>query len=193
MGNYVGKIVQDVLTMIYQYTGISVIVALLFLNVWKQAEESSWRKVAKSLLGQLKEKKWQKRLLLTLYVVFVMQRTLFNRSPWGNPLGNVLGAWGLIVDGNPNLEMYENILLFLPFYPLFKMGNIDKKTNFLREMGPIGVLVIPFIASLIIEIIQLLTRVGTFQLSDLFYNTLGGFIGGLIYWCGYKLTHRKQD
>lgn len=188
-----GKIVQDVLTMIYQYTGISVIVALLFLNVWKQAEESSWRKVAKSLLGQLKEKKWQKRLLLTLYVVFVMQRTLFNRSPWGNPLGNVLGAWGLIVDGNPNLEMYENILLFLPFYPLFKMGNIDKKTNFLREMGPIGVLVIPFIASLIIEIIQLLTRVGTFQLSDLFYNTLGGFIGGLIYWCGYKLTHRKQD
>ena len=29
--------------------------------------------------------------------------------------------------------------------------------------------------------LQLLLRLGTFQLSDIFYNTVGGIIGGLIY------------
>ena len=49
-----------------------------------------------------------------------------------------------------------------------------------------------FAFSLSIEFLQLFLRLGTFQLSDLFYNTLGGLIGGLIYWCGYKITHRNK-
>ena len=40
---------------------------------------------------------------------------------------------------------------------------------------------ITFIFSISIEILQLLLRLGTFQLSDIFYNTVGGMIGGLIY------------
>lgn len=30
-------------------------------------------------------------------------------------------------------------------------------------------------------------RLGTFQLSDLCYNTLGGAIGGVLYWMGWKV------
>ena len=33
-----------------------------------------------------------------------------------------------------------------------------------------------------IEMLQLLLRLGTFQLSDIFYNTVGGVLGGLIYY-----------
>ena len=33
-----------------------------------------------------------------------------------------------------------------------------------------------------IETLQLLLRLGTFQLSDIFYNTVGGVIGGLMYY-----------
>ena len=33
-----------------------------------------------------------------------------------------------------------------------------------------------------IEMLQLFLRLGTFQLSDLFYNTVGGMIGGLMYY-----------
>ena len=29
--------------------------------------------------------------------------------------------------------------------------------------------------------LQLLLRLGTFQLSDIFYNTVGGVVGGLMY------------
>lgn len=192
MTNYIGRIVQDLLTMIYEYAGISVIVAVVFLIVWQYAEKSSWREIGRNLIQQLQEKNWQKRLLVVLYIVFVMQRTLFNRSPWGNPLGNVLGPWGFVVDGNPNYEMYENILLFLPFYPLLKISGVDKIIGHFNRLKIWGVVLIPFEMSLIIEVIQLMTRAGTIQLSDICYNTFGGLIGGLIYWCGYKLTHRNK-
>lgn len=37
--------------------------------------------------------------------------------------------------------------------------------------------------------LQLFLRLGTWQLSDLFFNTLGGFIGGFIYWSVYRIKH----
>ena len=40
---------------------------------------------------------------------------------------------------------------------------------------------IAFIFSISIEMLQLFLRLGTFQLSDLFYNTVGGLLGGLMY------------
>ena len=39
-----------------------------------------------------------------------------------------------------------------------------------------------FIFSIVIEVLQLLLRLGTFQLSDIFYNTVGGVVGGVCYW-----------
>ena len=49
---------------------------------------------------------------------------------------------------------------------------------------------IAFIFSISIEILQLLLRLGTFQLSDIFYNTVGGMIGGLIYCAVMKARKR---
>ena len=48
---------------------------------------------------------------------------------------------------------------------------------------------IAFIFSISIEVLQLFLRLGTFQLSDLFYNTVGGMIGGLMY---YGITKAKK-
>ena len=44
-----------------------------------------------------------------------------------------------------------------------------------------------FIFSISIEMVQLLLRIGTFQLSDIFYNTLGGVLGGLMYYVLMKV------
>lgn len=49
---------------------------------------------------------------------------------------------------------------------------------------------IAFIFSISIEMLQLLLRLGTFQLSDIFYNTVGGMIGGLIYCAVMKARKR---
>ena len=45
---------------------------------------------------------------------------------------------------------------------------------------------IAFIFSISIEMLQLLLRLGTFQLSDIFYNTVGGVLGGLVYYVAMK-------
>ena len=45
---------------------------------------------------------------------------------------------------------------------------------------------IAFIFSVSIEMLQLLLRLGTFQLSDIFYNTVGGVLGGLVYYVTMK-------
>lgn len=50
----------------------------------------------------------------------------------------------------------------------------------MRQSGKIA-----FIFSVSIEMLQLLLRLGTFQLSDIFYNTVGGVLGGVCY-CGIK-------
>ena len=46
--------------------------------------------------------------------------------------------------------------------------------------------------SFMIEFAQLLFHLGTFQISDLTYNTLGGAVGGVIYCIGYKIISRKK-
>lgn len=42
----------------------------------------------------------------------------------------------------------------------------------------------------LIEMLQLLLRLGTFQLSDIFYNTVGGLIGGVCYFGVMKARKR---
>lgn len=189
---YICRVLQDLLTMIYQYAGVSIIVTIFFVIVWKQAEKTSWKDVWKHLIIQLKDKVWQKRLLSVLYIVFVLQRTVFNRSPWGNPLGNILGVWGLSVDGVPNYEMYENVMLFIPMYWAVKTLGIKKQVKHWERCDLWNVVVIPLEISLVIEIVQLMLRVGTFQLSDLVYNTVGGLIGGIIYCIVYFLKRKKD-
>ena len=49
---------------------------------------------------------------------------------------------------------------------------------------------IAFGFSLMIEMLQLLLRLGTFQLSDIFYNTVGGVLGGLMYYAVMKVRKR---
>ena len=64
-----------------------------------------------------------------------------------------------------------------------KIGNSWKKI--LWYSGKIA-----FIFSVSIEMLQLLLRLGTFQLSDIFYNTVGGVVGGLVYYATMKARKR---
>lgn len=102
---------------------------------------------------------------------------------WMNPLSNVMGGWGIWVvakDGTKSLttESFENVIMMVPFTALmlWTFGEkLVKRTDFRTVAG--RATVIAFCFSLGIEFTQLLLRIGTFQLSDLFYNTLGGLPG----------------
>ena len=52
---------------------------------------------------------------------------------------------------------------------------------------------VAFLFSLTIEFLQLFLRLGTFQLSDLCYNTLGGAIGGVLYWMSWRMQKRLKS
>ena len=110
-----------------------------------------------------------------------------------DPLSDVMGGWGIweTVNGEQKLttECIENVIMMVPFSAVVmwtfedKIGNGWKKI--LWYSGNMA-----FIFSISIEMLQLLLRLGTFQLSDIFYNTVGGMIGGLMYCAVMKARKR---
>lgn len=189
------KIIQNVLTALYQPFGFSVILAVLVMFLYLFVREHGLRTVIQRWITEFKTSSGFRRIfVLVFYVAMILFRTLLNRNMWGNPVENVIGIWGLHnQNGELTTEVLENLALFIPFTILllwsFRKKLLREEVKFLGTIWQSVKIV--FLFSLAIEFLQLFFRLGTFQLSDLFYNTLGGFVGGLIYWCGYKLTNRK--
>ena len=104
-----------------------------------------------------------------------------------------MGGWGIWETKNGEqvliTECIENVIMMVPFSAVVmwmfgeKIGNGWKKI--LWYSGKIA-----FIFSISIEMLQLLLRLGTFQLSDIFYNTVGGVLGGLLYCVAMKVRKR---
>ena len=136
---------------------------------------------------------FRKLFFLAFVTSLVLFRTLLNRSQWMNPLADIMGGWGIweTVNGDQKLttECIENVIMMMPFSSVVmwtfgeKIGNGWKKI--LCNSGKIA-----FIFSISIEMLQLLLRLGTFQLSDIFYNTVGGVLGGLMYCVVIKARKR---
>lgn len=196
MLDVIKKILINVLDALYKPFGYAVIVAVLTMFLYLFVKEVGWRTVVSKWIENFKANSQFRRLfLLSFYTIMIMFRTLFNRSIWANPVSNIIGTWGLYNEkGELTTEAFENLVLFMPFVILLLwcfrekiVGETVKIFVVLRQS-----MVLVFLFSLGTELLQLLLRIGEFQLSDLFYNTLGGLIGGLIYWIGYKFTHRKK-
>lgn len=189
------KIIQNVLTALYQPFGFSVILAVLVMFLYLFVKEHGLKKVIQRWITEFKmSSRFRRIFFLVFYVAMILFRTLLNRNMWISPVENVIGIWGLHnQNGELTTEVLENLALFIPFTILllwsFREKLLPEEVKFFRTIWQSVKIV--FIFSLAIEFLQLFLRLGTFQLSDLFYNTLGGFGGGLIYWCGYKLTNRK--
>ena len=143
---------------------------------------------------KFKESVFFRKLFLWAFVIsMILFRTLLNRQLWMNPLSDVMGSWGMweTVNGEQKLttECIENVIMMAPFSAMVlwtfgeKIGSGRKKI--LWCSGKIA-----FIFSVSIEMLQLLLRLGTFQLSDIFYNTVGGVLGGLFYHVAMKARRR---
>lgn len=141
---------------------------------------------------------FRKHFLLLIVFNMILCRTLLNRNVWLNPLSNVMGGWTIwkvTQDGNLVLttECFENVALMFPFIILLMWTMKEKILKKIQFKSIVWVNTkISFCFSLCIEFLQLFLRVGTFQLSDIFYNTLGGCLGGVCYWMWWKIKKNEK-
>lgn len=115
---------------------------------------------------------------------FIFQITIIGR------IGRHYDGWSVIhgdwnIFDNPNIissSQVRNIALFLMLMPsLFLCLKCFKNKVLSTKAMLIAGTTLPFSISLFIELCQGIFSVGTFQFSDLFYNTLGGIIGTAFY------------
>ena len=85
----------------------------------------------------------------------------------------------LVKDTWSKVQAVENILFFIPFSFFLILGffsNKDiSKLNLLKK-----IIKFSFLLSLFIELIQLFLTLGTFQVSDIVYNIIGGITGYIL-------------
>ena len=188
------KILTNVLTALYEPFGFSILLSFLAMFFYLYAYEPTeagkgWKSAIVTWYKKFKESVFFRKMWLLVFVSsLILFRTLLNRNLWMNPLSNVMGGWGIweTVNGERKLttECIENVIMMVPFSSVV-MWTFNVKEKILWQSGKIA-----FIFSVVIEMLQLLLRLGTFQLSDIFYNTVGGVIGGVCYLGVMKIRKR---
>ena len=83
------------------------------------------------------------------------------------------------------VNIFGNVLAFAPFG--FILPIISKEN---RNIFHIIILSLEF--SLAVELLQLIFRVGIFDVDDLILNTFGGFIGGILFFICFWIWRRKN-
>lgn len=175
-------ILYNVLSAFGQAFGFSFLLAVLFMFFYMQCRQDGLKSTLTKWIREFKEKKdFRKVFLLAFYVALVLFRTLFNRFAWTNPLQNVIGIFGLYnANGELTTEAIENVILFIPLIFLWLWVADKQELTFIKTLSYATRNAL--LCSFLIEMAQLLLRVGQVQISDLVYNTLGGIIGGVCYW-----------
>lgn len=84
------------------------------------------------------------------------------------------------------LNLAGNVAAFIPF-GLFIIPVSGRKISFWAAV------LLTFDVSLCVEIIQLVAKVGSFDVDDLLLNTLGGLLGALLYKLFKRIERIRAD
>lgn len=180
------KIITNILTALYEPFGFSILLSFLamffYLYAYKPEHAGNgWKSAIVTWYTEFKSSVFFRKLFfLSFTTALILFRTLLNRNLWLNPLSDVMSGWTIWTTVNEErqltTECFENIIMMVPFSAMVMWTFNVKEKIILKSIK------IAFLFSISIEFLQLFLRLGTFQLSDLFYNTLGGFIGGMLYY-----------
>lgn len=188
------SVIKNVLTEIYEPFWLCLILSVIFMYVYKQGD--SFKTVIKKWITWFKtDVSFRKLFLLVFYITLLLFITLSNKAMALNPVGNVIGGWKFYeLDKDSRQKALESLVLFIPLTILLFWnfsGVLLKKINIKSVI--LQSVKITFLVSLSIEFLQLFLRLGAWQLSDMFYNTLGGTIGGILYWVVYRVKKTKKQ
>lgn len=94
--------------------------------------------------------------------------------------------WDVI--GDPFLvamNLFGNVIAFIPFGALIRWV-INRSVRWYQVVG------YTLLLSLSVELLQLIARVGVFDVDDLLLNTFGGLVGFWIYYILRKIDRRRR-
>ena len=83
------------------------------------------------------------------------------------------------------INLLGNVVAFMPFGALIRWV-VDRKMHWYQAMG------YTFLFSLSVELLQLVAKVGVFDVDDLILNTIGGLIGFWVYYILLLINRRKE-
>lgn len=141
---------------------------------------------------------------LILYLGFVAWIVLLSRKPYSDAIILLHSKTILLIFGKDSNWLYHvsafdrarmivedilNIVLFIPI-GIFTEGLLRSKG---RNKSLLWCTILGFICSLLIEIAQLLTKRGFFDVDDLSMNLLGAVAGGAIYLYWMRAQNSKNS
>lgn len=164
--------------------GIAVCLLIIIINYLKLQKKPPFKAF---FMSKLKTADCSYSFLSAAYISCIFQSTIFHRFITNqlnqDPLCNIYGGWGI----SEEMYFYDfspmwNVIMFLPACALIYFFI---KSALKKAVSDKGLMIVStcfgFGFSLIIENLQILTKTGTFQFSDLFYNTLGALLGAIIF------------
>lgn len=185
MMKIIETLIKAVLRGLYTNVGVALALTFFFMYFYLACKSGGCKSAIKKWIDAFTtDKKFRKVFAFAFYSFMLLSRTILARDFWTNPaISNVIGIWGIYdADGKLYTENIENLLLFIPFtFLLFwvREATTNNKAFWWKYMAWGGF--IGFCLSGSIEFLQLFLKLGEFQLSDLFFNTIGGVVGGLGY------------
>lgn len=142
-----------------------------------------------NIILRLRKKKydrlWQMALsvclfgVLCLYLSYLMSLTLSGREAGSRAVKvnlEIFGTWS--DDGSLSAFALENVLLFIPFGLMVPLMN-----RFFKKWW--NLVLAAFVSSMFIELTQILTGRGFFEIDDILLNTGGAIIGYIVFWVIY--------
>lgn len=168
-----------------------IIFALIIISAAIIIKRKSLKSFFSVFVRKMKSRKYILIFIFLVYLFIILYRTLFSRSNDYEPLASVFEGWITTTNGynEVNYEVIGNIGMFIPFSFLLlsAFGN-----NFSMKKAIYYSVIASFSLSAFIELNQLIFKCGTFQISDLVYNTLGGILGSLIFVLTVKIRNKKR-
>ena len=129
------------------------------------------------IIGRRKNSKWLATFLLVEYLVWVVFLVLISRSvmPERRSIMTPFWSYHSFIDGYPHLhpQVILNVLVFIPVGVL--LGCASDKMKWWK------VLLFGASFSILIEVLQYVTKRGFAEFDDVFNNTLGCLIGFVLY------------
>lgn len=171
----------------FNYIHAGILALLLFALLCVQLQCSNQRQGQAALK---KEILW--RTVLALYITLLISGTLLGREPGEEYQAKWLPFWSYreyAAERNTALllQIIHNVLVFIPWPMLYSLVFPRMRRFWLCVGSALGF-------SVLIEITQLVWKLGLFEFDDMFHNTLGAVIGYVIVWrVKYRLKRRGQQ